>query len=575
MNLKDNSLNCSERSAFSECILEESTLNNNVNFSKLDFSHIATEESSLQISKNMPEIENSTPKLSITLEQEERDILRKRCVNGNTSQMDVTEIINGSLQTTNGTMKEATLKNSRNTTTKEITMEVDQSNGKEDDDSVIPIDEDDDVEEISTLECSVLESPKIAMFSHLQPNNTAIEKDCVVEEITIDPEIAESILEQESSQFIRDESKLFQCPFIEVGRRLWPSTPENQQYTKGCLWSPDGTCLLVPVHLDGMHIVELPTDLYTVQELNVDRCLSDLTSAVHVKEGGTVYDCCWYPYMNSSDPVTCSWLATRQHEPIHMWDAFTGELRCSYRGYNEVDEVESAISIVFSNDGEKVIGGFKKTIKIFDTIIPGRACSSIPVKKAVSCFALTTENDNCVTAGTWSGYINHYDLRAPKLGPLFTLGGHSGGITWLKYSPTQDQNWYLFSGARRDDKILQWDMRNYTEPVQIFERKVQTNQRIYFDLTPLHTWIATGDTEGLLRIYNLGDTEQQYELPLHQDCCNGISFHPSLPIITSTSGQYHFVDETASEADATPEQIVNYENSLLFLWYGSSEKSEH
>ena len=62
-----------------------------------------------------------------------------------------------------------------------------------------------------------------------------------------------------------------------------------------------------------------------------------------------------------------SWLATRQHEPVHMWDAFTGELRCSYRGYDDVDEVESAISIIFSNNGEKVIGGYKKTIKIFDT----------------------------------------------------------------------------------------------------------------------------------------------------------------------------------------------------------------
>lgn len=103
-------------------------------------------------------------------------------------------------------------------------------------------------------------------------------------------------------------------------------------------------------------------------------------------------------------------------------------------------------------------------------------------------------------------------MRAPKLGPLFTLGGHTGGITWLKYSPTQDQNWYLFSGARRDNKILQWDMRNYTEPLQIFERNVETNQRIYYDLTPLHNWLATGDTKGLVKIWNLGDKEQQFEV---------------------------------------------------------------
>lgn len=57
-----------------------------------------------------------------------------------------------------------------------------------------------------------------------------------------------------------------------------------------------------------MHIVELPTDLYTTQEVSTNRNLSELNSAVHVKEGGTVYDCCWYPYMNSSDPATCWWV---------------------------------------------------------------------------------------------------------------------------------------------------------------------------------------------------------------------------------------------------------------------------
>lgn len=50
-----------------------------------------------------------------------------------------------------------------------------------------------------------------------------------------------------------------------------------------------------------------------------------------------------------------------------MWDAFTGELRCTYRGYDDVDEVESAISVIFSNDGQKVLGGYKKSIKQFDT----------------------------------------------------------------------------------------------------------------------------------------------------------------------------------------------------------------
>lgn len=74
---------------------------------------------------------------------------------------------------------------------------------------------------------------------------------------------------------------------------------------KGVLWSPDGTCLLLPVHLDGMHVIELPQDLYSCDGVQSNRELSTLESAVHVKEGGTVYDICWYPYMNSSAAETC------------------------------------------------------------------------------------------------------------------------------------------------------------------------------------------------------------------------------------------------------------------------------
>lgn len=62
-----------------------------------------------------------------------------------------------------------------------------------------------------------------------------------------------------------------------------------------------------------------------------------------------------------------SWLSTRQHEPIQLWDAYTGQYRCSYTGYDDVDEIETAIALAFNEYGTKVYGGYKKSIKIFDT----------------------------------------------------------------------------------------------------------------------------------------------------------------------------------------------------------------
>lgn len=79
---------------------------------------------------------------------------------------------------------------------------------------------------------------------------------------------------------------------------------EVQPYLRGCKWSPDGTCCLTVVNNDGVHLTELPRDLYT-GTVSPDRTIDVLDSTIHVKEAGLVYDFCWYPGMNSCVPETC------------------------------------------------------------------------------------------------------------------------------------------------------------------------------------------------------------------------------------------------------------------------------
>lgn len=92
---------------------------------------------------------------------------------------------------------------------------------------------------------------------------------------------------------------------VELARCSWRGSSKNQRYLKGCLWSPDGTCLLTTVNGDGMHVFEMPRDLYGVDTVSSERPLDCLQSVVHIKEGGIVYDYCWFPFMNSGDPATC------------------------------------------------------------------------------------------------------------------------------------------------------------------------------------------------------------------------------------------------------------------------------
>lgn len=49
----------------------------------------------------------------------------------------------------------------------------------------------------------------------------------------------------------------------------------------------------------------------------------------------------------------------------------------------------------------------------------------------------------------------------------------------------------------------------------------------------------------------------------HEDCVNGVSFHPFWPILASSSGQYHHPDSITDDCDIISDCKV--ENSLK-LW---------
>lgn len=121
--------------------------------------------------------------------------------------------------------------------------------------------------------------------------------------------LSENDNNEEISSDNYDESRYFETAIAEVGRRLWKSDSESQCYLKGCLWSPDGTCVLTAANMDGMHVIEIPQTT-SPDKFDEDFRLSKLPTAVHVPEAGAIYDYVWYPLMNSEDPNSC-WFVDR------------------------------------------------------------------------------------------------------------------------------------------------------------------------------------------------------------------------------------------------------------------------
>lgn len=73
--------------------------------------------------------------------------------------------------------------------------------------------------------------------------------------------------------------------------------------------APDGSCLLSCSDDDTLRLFNFPSCFAGTQDWTIDEEYSTgdgWSSELKVKEGGLIYDYCWYPLMSSMDPVS-SW----------------------------------------------------------------------------------------------------------------------------------------------------------------------------------------------------------------------------------------------------------------------------
>lgn len=368
--------------------------------------------------------------------------------------------------------------------------------------------------------------------------------------------------------------------FSQVPKFLANCSEEFQKsnFLKGCKWAPDGSCILTNSEDRCLRLFNLPEQIYNSEINNIP----PLESVLKMQESGTIYDYCWYPGMSSTMPETCCLLSTSKDTPVHMWDAFTAELRCSYRAYDQMDEVVAANSLAFSLDGQKLYCGFNKMIRVFDVERPGRQFTERPtyVKKSggqagiISCITPSPVNHNLYATGSYSKEIALYWEPAGNLMCMFQ--GHQGGVTHILFSPDGNR---IYSGGRKDPEILCWDLRSPGTILFTLLRQSETNQRIYFDLDRSGRYIMSGNHDGTITVWDTtaapvtvsSDTDPLLYpcliYPAHNDTTNGISIHPSLPIVASTSGQRHFsvFDDSGSEDDTT--QKPTYANNLQLWWF--------
>nr|XP_040037239.1 telomerase Cajal body protein 1 [Gasterosteus aculeatus aculeatus]XP_040037240.1 telomerase Cajal body protein 1 [Gasterosteus aculeatus aculeatus]XP_040037241.1 telomerase Cajal body protein 1 [Gasterosteus aculeatus aculeatus]XP_040037242.1 telomerase Cajal body protein 1 [Gasterosteus aculeatus aculeatus]XP_040037244.1 telomerase Cajal body protein 1 [Gasterosteus aculeatus aculeatus] len=363
----------------------------------------------------------------------------------------------------------------------------------------------------------------------------------------------------------------------------YSNLPEN--YLKGCKWAPDGSCILTNSADNVLRVYNIPPEVYSYDWDS----LPEMSPVLRMAEGDTVYDYCWYPKMSSLDADTCFLASSSRDNPVHLWDAFYGEVRASYRPYNHLDELTAAHSLCFSPDGTQLYCGFDKTVRVFYTERPGRDCEERPtiVKKQgqsgiISCFGFSP----CQSVYACGSYSRCAGLYSCQDGTLLALlpTRHHGGLTHLLFSP---DGHYLYTGGRKDPEILCWDLREPDQVVFSLKRNVSTNQRIYFDLDPSGRYLLSGDTDGMVSVWDTQTAppdgnevllQPQLSFQAHWDCTNGISVHPFMPLLATSSGQRQFPSPGESEGDSASEgetaeavmspQEARQDNALSLWWAG-------
>lgn len=295
---------------------------------------------------------------------------------------------------------------------------------------------------------------------------------------------------------------------------------------------------------------------------------------------------------------------------MHLIDAYSGAIRCSYLAYDNVDAIESAQCVSFTNDGQRIFAGFNRCIKIFHTSNPGRDCDVLHMGKtrrsrdgqkgivsSIAFPAAAAQSNNVFAVGTYAGSIYLYDDRAPSGDPSGVVLSNSGlciagqgkkrrrynvtdknnddynenifeaakakwfqqigrrGITQLKFLPSDDK--ILFSASRRSNAVVCWDIRmlgtndrgkRTHAGLASFERDGDTNQKLQFDIDDETNRLFVGSQDKCVKIYDTSSRALLTTISGLSDSANGVSYFNKMLAVSLGARKFNNLQEEDDES---------------------------
>lgn len=291
--------------------------------------------------------------------------------------------------------------------------------------------------------------------------------------------------------------------------RSWPT---EEPLLKWCDWSPDGVSIATAGEDGVLRLFDLPESDFSAEGEGEVGGAGELgPPGLEVPAGEAIRGWSWWPGASVINPSTWAIALACRGLPIRLVDGLTGGVRATYACRDGSESMPEVMSVAIGWDASALFAGLDGEVATFDPLRPGESC------RRVSCWervgrrrkggqhGLIASIEPCpypfqpsvAAAGSYgSDLVGVHDFRAGSPECLLLGGGHSGGVTCIRWSPCST---FLFSAARRDDRLLCWDVRSPGEAVAAVDFGIPgspSNQRVLFTLAPGCRHLLSGSSCG-------------------------------------------------------------------------------
>ncbi|ODO09066.1 hypothetical protein I350_02665 [Cryptococcus amylolentus CBS 6273] len=317
------------------------------------------------------------------------------------------------------------------------------------------------------------------------------------------------------------------------------SSSVARNFWRSARWCIDGSAILSTTEDRALRVHQLsettPGQLTTASFPQPDSIVSSL----------------WFPTATLASPETFCFAAAIRDSPLKLIDGITGVHRASYPIMDHRERFVAPHSLAFNTSTTKIYCGFQSAIEIFDVANPGHGTSArlkTSASKAskdgqrgiISALSFNPDGSGLFAAGSYDGSVALYQEDGREaVGWLDGVEG--GGVTQLGWHPLNSA--VAFVSSRRSRALQVFDLRYPTKPLIRLDRDGQTNQRIWFDVDPWGRWVASGDQNGYVRVWDIVDPvcPVVWEQKLYNSAVGSVQFHPFYPLLLSCSGSRQYL----------------------------------